>query len=139
MFLYQAVVLYDFEIRPWSGWPFALIYICTALTIIFTMTPWLVHNDWPDEFVAEMFESTELAWTPGEKSNFAALVGGTKVKISLFDFEMSHSFRIALPLLFFGWWLYITELKQFHNFQGFPFDQICFNVTVAEEEPEHHH
>lgn len=137
MFLYQAVILYDFEIRPWSGWPFAVIYIANTLALVLTMSPWLVLNDWPDELIAEMYESGELAWSPAEKSNFAALVGGTKVKISILDFEMSHGFRMALPLLFFGWWLYMTELKQFHHFQGFPFDQICFNATEGDEhDPE---
>ena len=133
-FLYMAIVLYDFEIRPWGGWPFVLVYISSTLMLVLAMGPWLILNDWPDELLFEMFESTELAWSPTERSNFAALIGGTKVKIHMLDFEMSHGFRTALPLVFFGWWLYMTELKQFHAFAGFPFDMVCFNATSGGEE-----
>ena len=132
IFAYMAVVLYDFEIRPWGGWQFVLVYVSNCLILILTMNPWLSLNDWPEEFCAEMLDSTELAWTPGERSNFAALVTGTKVKISVLDFEMTHGFRTALPLVFFGWFLYMTELREFHDFQGFPFDQVCYNATAGE-------
>ena len=63
-----------------------------------------------------------------------------QVRIALWDIEMSPSFRTAFPLIFFGWFLYMTELKQFHNFQGFPFDfPMCYNATDGEEEVPHHH
>ena len=49
----------------------------------------------------------------------------------LLEFEMSASFRTAIPVFFFGWWLYLTELRQFHEFNGFPFDQACGNFTTV--------
>ena len=43
----------------------------------------------------------------------------------------------ALPLVFFGWWLYMTELRQFHGFQGFSFDfPQCYNATPSHEHHE---
>ena len=59
-FLYMAIVLYDFEIRPWGGWPFVLVYISSTLMLVLAMGPWLILNDWPDELLFEMFESTEM-------------------------------------------------------------------------------
>ena len=137
--LLMAVVVYDWEIRPWGGWHFALIYCLYALTLVLQLSPWFALHDWPDEFCREMMESAELAWSPSDRSNFATLVTTTKVRIALFDFEMTPGLRTGLPLVFFGWFLYITELKQFHGFTGLPFDQMCFNASVADEGGGHHH
>lgn len=133
----QAVLLYDYELRPW-GSPALLVLFCTqTLAFLLFMTPWIGLHDWPDQLIEAMMDSTELAWTPGEKTNFAALVGATKTKIALFGFEMTPGFRTALPLVFFGWWLYMTELRQFHGFGGFSFDfPQCYNATPS---GEHHH
>ena len=64
-----------------------------------------------------------------------------QVPVTLFDWEMTPGFRTALPLVFFGWFLYMTELKQFHNFNGFPFDQACSGINATEggggHEPHH--
>ena len=135
--LAMAVVLYDWEIRPWGGWHFALVYILYALVLIAQLSPWFALHDWPDELCQELMESTELTWGPSDRSNFATLVTTTRVPIALFDFEMTPGLRTGLPLVFFGWFLYMTELKQFHGFSGFPFDQVCFNATG--EGDGHHH
>ena len=84
-------------------------------------------------------ESTELTWAPSDRTNFVTLVSTTKVHIAFFDFEMTPGFRTGICIFFFGWWLYITELKQFHAFMGFPFDQVCFNVTAEEDGGHEHH
>ena len=131
--LAMATVLYDWEIRPWGGWHFALIYIMYALSLVMQLSPWFTLHDWPDDLCKELMESTELAWSPSDRSNFATLVTTTQVPIAFFDFEMTPGLRTGLPLVFFGWFLYMTELKQFHGFSGFPFDQVCFNATAAAE------
>ena len=136
--LMMAVVVYDWEIRPWGGWHFALIYILYALTLVLQLTPWFAMHDWPEEFCRELMESTELAWSPSDRSNFATLVTTTKVPIAFFEFEMTPGLRTGVPLVFFGWFLYMTELKQFHGFSGLPFDQMCFNATAAEGGGHHH-
>lgn len=135
----MAVVLYDWEIRPWGGWHFALIYVVYSLSLILQLSPWFALHDWPDELCSELMESTELAWSPSDRSNFATLVTTTRVSIALFDFEMTPGLRTGLPLVFFGWFLYMTELKQFHGFAGLPFDQMCFNHTSAEGGGHGHH
>ena len=137
--LMMAVVLYDFEIRPWGGWHFALIYVMYAISLVLQLSPWFALHEWPNELCRELMESTELAWSPSDRSNFATLVTTTKVPIKLFDFEMTPGLHTGVPLVFFGWFLYMTELKQFHGFTGFPFDQICFNVTAEEEGGGGHH
>ena len=137
--LMMAIVLYDFEIRPWSGWPFFVVYVTQALGVILQFIPWLALHDWPNKLCAELMESAQLAWSPSDRTNFVTLVQSTKVRIALWDIEMSPGFRTAFPLIFFGWFLYMTELKQFHNFQGFPFDfPMCYNATDGEEGGHHH-
>eukprot|EP00282_Hemiselmis_andersenii_P029076 CAMPEP_0169456574 /NCGR_PEP_ID=MMETSP1042-20121227/16424_1 /TAXON_ID=464988 /ORGANISM="Hemiselmis andersenii, Strain CCMP1180" /LENGTH=353 /DNA_ID=CAMNT_0009568803 /DNA_START=155 /DNA_END=1213 /DNA_ORIENTATION=+ len=107
----QAVLLYDFEYRPWGGWPYLLWFVSQTVAVVFFMDPWIGLNDWPEELCAQVMESEELRWTPGERANFVAHVGATRVKVHFFEFEMSKSFRTALPIFFFGWWLYATELR----------------------------
>jgi hypothetical protein len=129
-FLVQAIILYDSELKPWGGWPLGLIYVTNVLVLLTQLEPSIGLNDWPDELCAAVMESTELTWSASERTNFCALVAMTRVKVSLFEFDLSASFRTALPAFFFGWWLYLTELHQFHEFRGFPFDQVCdSNVT----------
>lgn len=123
--LMQAVVLYDAELRPWGGWPFFLIFVANTCVTIMAMEPFIGLNDWPDEVAKDVMECRELGWNPTERSNFWAHLRATRVSISVFDFEMSHTFRTALPFLFVGWWLYMTELRQFHEFKGFDFDTAC--------------
>ena len=134
----QAVLLYDFELRSWGSWPFLIILICNTVSFLLFLTPWIGLNDWPDELMVEIMESSELAWSPSERTNFAQFVATTKVNITLLQFEMSSSFRTAVPLIFVGWWLYMNELEQFHSFTGFPFDP-CFNHSVAGEDGGHGH
>ena len=122
--LSMAVILYDFEIRPWAGLPFAIIYACNVISFVLMLEPFLALHDWPDELCAALMESTELAWGPSERTNFVALVSTTKVKITLWDFEMSPAFRTALPLVFFGWWLYFRRFSD-RAAMGFPFDVAC--------------
>ena len=137
MMLVQAVTLYDYELRPWSSPALLVAFVLVAVTFVFFMSPWIGLHDWPDELVTAMMDAQQLAWTPSERTNFAALVGATKVKICLLDFEMTSGFRTALPLVFFGWWLYMTELRQFHGFQGFSFDfPQCYNATPSHEHHE---
>ena len=133
--LSQAVLLYDFELRPWGNAALAVLFVTNALAFLIFMTPWIGLHDWPDELITALMDSTELAWSPTERTNFAALVGATKTKIHLFQFEMTPGLRTALPLVFFGWWLYMTELRQFHGFQGFSFDfPQCYNATPSGHE-----
>ena len=136
-FLCMGVVLYDFEIRPWGGGPFFLFYVMNTIMMVVSMSPFLMLHDWPEELCAELMEATELAWAPSDKTNFVTLVSTTKVHVGIFDFEMTSGFRKALPLVFFGWWLYMTEIKQFHNFQGIPGDSCGVNATAGGEEPHH--
>ena len=43
---------------------------------------------------------------------------------------MTHGARKAIMLAFFGWWLFVTELQQFHEYDGFEFDKQCIgNAT----------
>ena len=44
----QAILLYDFELRAWSGWPFLVWYVANVLTFVASMEPWIGLNDWPD-------------------------------------------------------------------------------------------
>ena len=134
----QAVLLYDAELRPWGGWPLGVVFVTNILTVLLILNQFVGLNDWPDELSAGVMESAELAWSPTERSNFVAHVAATRVHVQLFGFEMSAGFRTALPLVFLGWWLYITELMQFHSFTGFPFDQVCANFTASEGEGHHH-
>ena len=64
--LMMAVVLYDFEIRPWGGWHFALIYVMYAISLVLQLSPWFALHEWPNELCREMMESTELAWSPSD-------------------------------------------------------------------------
>ena len=137
--LMMAIVLYDFEIRPWGGWHLAFIYAMAAISLVLQLTPFISLHAWPEAHGVEMMESTELAWSPSERSNYVALVTATKVHVKVFDFEMTPGLRTGLPLVFFGWFLYMTELKQFHGFTGFPFDQVCFNATEEGGGGEHGH
>ena len=60
-----------------------------------------------------------------------AAIGGTHLDVP------PPSATAALPLVFFGWWLYMTELRQFHGFQGFSFDfPQCYNATPSHEHHE---
>ena len=113
----MAVVLYDFEIRPWGTWPLVVFFITNALCVrcdrpihpkntalpllpatpcsltqrwrsvesrlrsmcVLSLDPFLSLHDWPDELATEVMESTELAWSPSDKSNFVVLVTTTRV------------------------------------------------------------
>jgi hypothetical protein len=44
----QAILLYDFELRAWSGWPFLVWYVANVLMFVANMEPWIGLNDWPD-------------------------------------------------------------------------------------------
>ena len=88
-------------------------------------------NDWPSKLSARVMESRGLAWTPTERTNFVQHVAATRVKIEFLEFEMGKGFRFAVLALFAGWWLYITELKAFHEFEGFPFDRTCKRLAEA--------
>lgn len=48
LFVSMAVLLYDFEIRPWGGWYFGVLYISQALSIILIFNPWLGLHEWPE-------------------------------------------------------------------------------------------
>lgn len=86
----------------------------------------LSFNEWPEELLAAMMESRELSWPIAERQYFVTHVQVTRQALSYFDFEFSSSFRKAVPIFFFGWLLYMTELRQFHEFNGFPvIDQAC--------------
>ena len=87
----MAIVLYDFEIRPWSGWPFFVIYVTQALGVILQFIPWLALHDWPNTLCAELMESSKLAWSPSDRTNFVTLVQSTKVRIARLT-SSSHRF-----------------------------------------------
>ena len=46
---------------------------------VLSLDPFLSLHDWPDELATEVMESTELAWSPSDKSNFVVLVTTTRV------------------------------------------------------------
>ena len=121
----QATLLYDFELRPWGGWPLGLCFVANVLSFVLMMGPYVGMNEWPLEVSREVMESRELRWEPSERTNFCAHLSATRVQVCFFGFEMGSEFRTAFPIFFFGWWLYLTELHQFHEFSGFPFDQEC--------------
>ena len=123
--LVQAILLYDFEFKPWSGWIFGVWFVFNVLVMLMGFEPWIGLNDWPEELSSLVMESRALEWSPSERTNFCMHVAATRVRIRFFEFEMGPSFRTALPVFFLGWWLYVTELHQFHDFRGFPFDQSC--------------
>ena len=114
------------------------MFVSNTLIVLVGFQEYVGLNDWPDECARELMESAELGWTPSEKTDFVTHVRVTHVHFQLFGFEMSRGFRMAVPILFFGWWLYMTELRQFHSFDGFPFDQVCYNATGSGGGGHHH-
>ena len=135
--LQQVVLLYDFELRPWAGWPFFVLFVTNCLSCFMLFDPWIGLGDWPDELAVAVMESERSGWTGADRAHFCARIKATRVNIRIFEFEMNHGFRSALIFLFFGWWLYMTELRQFHEFHGFSFDQMC--VAAAGDEGHHGH
>ena len=131
MFLFaQALLIYDFELRPWAGWSLGLCFLCNALALAFYMQPLIGLNDWPEELTRGVMESRSLSWGAAERSHFCAHVAATTVKVQYANYEMTHGARKAIMLAFFGWWLFVTELRQFHEYDGFEFDKQCIgNAT----------
>ena len=80
----------------------------------------------------------DLRWSPSERTNFMAFLQATKCSITLLNFELNSSFYVAIPALLFGWFLYILELKQFHEFDGFSFDHFCDGNVTSEGGGGHH-
>lgn len=56
----QALLLYDYELRPWGGWPLGLCFVVNAFTFMVFMNPLVGLNDWPEELAAEVMESRSL-------------------------------------------------------------------------------
>ena len=121
----MGVMLYDFELMPWGHWPLGLAFLTNMVAMMAFMEPFVGLNDWPDKFARLVMEARALGWTPTDRTNFVTYVKTTRVHVRFLEFEMGHSFRVALPAFFFGWWLYVTELRQFHAFAGLPFDRHC--------------
>ena len=139
--LAEAVLLYDFMLKPWGSWEHMALYVLYGLWLFGAFGQWIKMNAWVEGLAEKVAEEVDgdLRWSPSERTNFMAFLQATKCSITLLNFELNSSFYVAIPALLFGWFLYILELKQFHEFDGFPFDHFCDGNVTSEGGGGGHH
>ena len=128
LFLVQQVVLvYDWFLKPWSAWPLIFFYVIHGLGIMGLFSEHIAMNDFPARLSKRVASSIdgELLWSPAERTHFLAYLANTRSSYEIAGFEINRGFYLALAAWLVGWFMYIAELKQFHEFEGFPFDQAC--------------
>ena len=139
MFLYfvqQVVLVYDWFLKPWSAWPLLVTYVMTGLGLSGSVQPYIEMNDWPEKLSEQVAENIdgEFLWSPTERTNFASFLSNTRTSLEFAGFAFNKGFYLALFGYLVGWFMYIAELKQFHEFKGLPFDLACDGPSHEEGE-----
>ena len=138
--LAEAVLLYDFLLKPWTSWELMALYVVYGLWLVGVFGQWIKMNEWSDGLAEKVAESVDgdFLWSPTERTNFMAFLTATTCKVKILNFEINSGLYIGIPALLFGWLLYVLELKQFHEFAGFPFDHMCDGNVTSESGGGHH-
>lgn len=130
LFLWLAAeinLVYDWFLKPWSSWPLLAMYVWVGLCIMGMVAPYVEMNDWPEQLSERVAEDIdgEFLWSPTERTNFITFLSSTRTSLEFAGFSFNKGFYLALFGYLVGWFMYIAELKQFHEFEGLPFDQAC--------------